>query len=230
MSYAREADDPDVLSPREEGALLVGAPWRRFAVLGDSIAEGIGDPVPGYDDLSWSERIARALGRAHPDLAYLNLGRRHLKAAEVRASQLEPGLAFGPDLVVVYSGGNDILVPDYDPLALRGELEATIAPFAEIGATVVLGTLFEITGAIEIPEPHRSQLQERQAALRDLTRALAADRGALLVDFASHGRGADPTIYSADMLHLNRRGHAVVGSVIIAALAESLDRAATPSS
>ena len=96
----------DLLLPdRELAALLSGARWRRVAVLGDSIAEGVREPLDGYRDLSWIDRIAAPLRDAAPDLALLNLGRRNLLAAEVRASQLAPALAFRPDLAIVRRAG-----------------------------------------------------------------------------------------------------------------------------
>ena len=45
-------------------AALQGARWRRLAVLGDSIAEGVRDPHPGFSDLSWIDRIADQLNAA----------------------------------------------------------------------------------------------------------------------------------------------------------------------
>ena len=66
-----EAADPYCLRPGEAATLLAGHPWRRFAVLGDSIAEGVGDPVPGYEHLGWADRVAAALRQHRPDLAVL---------------------------------------------------------------------------------------------------------------------------------------------------------------
>lgn len=57
----REAADPYCLRPGEAAALLAGHPWRRFAAIGDSIAEGLGEPSPGYPDQPWIDRIAAEL-------------------------------------------------------------------------------------------------------------------------------------------------------------------------
>jgi hypothetical protein len=59
----REARDPHCLSAAAADELLSGAPWRRFAVLGDGMAEGLGDAVPGYQDAGWADRVAAALVR-----------------------------------------------------------------------------------------------------------------------------------------------------------------------
>ena len=60
--------------------ILAGARWRRLAVLGDSIAAGVGDPVDGYQDRAWADRLAAALGVIH-----LNTGRAGAKL-QFRAS------------------------------------------------------------------------------------------------------------------------------------------------
>jgi hypothetical protein len=46
-----EATDPYCLRPGEARALPARHPWRRFAVLGDSIAQGVSEPVPGCGPL-----------------------------------------------------------------------------------------------------------------------------------------------------------------------------------
>ncbi len=46
-SYPREAADPYCLRAGEAEHLLAGHPWRRFAVVGDGIAEGAGERPPG---------------------------------------------------------------------------------------------------------------------------------------------------------------------------------------
>src|SRR5262249_2953846 len=97
-SYPGEAADPYCLRPGEAEKLLAGHPWRRFAVLGDSVAEGAGEPAPGYADEPWCDRIAAALRAHQPDLAYLNLGVGNTSAAQVRATQLPTALVFAPDL------------------------------------------------------------------------------------------------------------------------------------
>ena len=108
---AAELADPDCLAAGESAALLAGHPWRRFAVLGDSVANGPFFPVPGYCPLRWSDRVAAELRAAAPDLQYLNLGVSGLRTAEVRAGQLAAAREFRPDLALVVCGGNDACRP-----------------------------------------------------------------------------------------------------------------------
>src|SRR2546421_3898620 len=82
-----EAQDPHVLSPAEESELLAGHPWSRFAVLGDSVAMGRGDPTEGYATAAWGGRVAAALAREREGVTYANLAKHGAKAADIRDSQ-----------------------------------------------------------------------------------------------------------------------------------------------
>jgi lysophospholipase L1-like esterase len=221
MTVLREMSDPDLLTPAEEDALLRGVPWRRFVAVGDSTVEGLGDSVDGYTDLPWVGRIAHALRRQRPSLAFLNLGRRHLLTADVRETQLRPALEFGPDLALILCGGNDLMAPGLDPARLEAEIDSIAAPLADAGARLVLTSLFDITAAVEVPEPHGVRLHRSLGLFRDVVAAIAERHDAVFVDFLAHPRKADPTIYSSDMIHLNMRGHAIAASETVRALGRS---------
>ena len=221
-AYPHEHADPDVLMPEEEDALLAGAPWRRFAVLGDSIAEGMGEPAEGYVDLPWGDRVANALRRAQPGLVYLNLGERDLRAAEVASKQLTAALRFEPDLAAVVCGGNDLLAEEFDPVPVVGEIERMVSSLANAGADIVLFTMFDITRAIDLPGRYGERVRSRLSALHAGMAELAAFHGAIFVDNAAHRRSADPTIYGSDLRHANRSGHAVVASLTIERLGRRL--------
>lgn len=216
----REAADPHVLPVAEADLLLRDAAWHRFAVIGDSLAEGLGESVPGYLDSPWTDRVADALRRHVPDLAFLNLGLRNLRAAEVREQQLEAALEFGPDLVSVVCGGNDMMAPDWAPAAVEAELDALVAPFRSRGADVFLFTIQDITKVF--PPLAGSPLRERIHALNERTRAVAERHGAMVVDMACHPTHGDRESFSSDMLHASMRGHAVLASATITCLSAHL--------
>ncbi|MDO0929468.1 alpha/beta fold hydrolase [Streptomyces sp. TG1A-8] len=67
-SARAERVDPYCLEEGEADRLLAGHPWKRFALFEDSVAEGLGDPVPGYLDQSWADRLATALKRHAPGM------------------------------------------------------------------------------------------------------------------------------------------------------------------
>jgi lysophospholipase L1-like esterase len=218
----------DPLDQEGLNALLRAAPWRRFAVIGDSIAEGLGEEAPGYGPEPWGERIASALAAGDPAAHYVNFGRRYLRAAEIRATQLAPALAFEPDLVAVVSGGNDVLDPAFARDALTDELEATVAPLAATGATVISFTLLDITRAIPMAPEFGEHVGSRLAMLADMWREIARRHDTVHVDLARHPASADPRIYSVDRMHVNTRGHAVVATATARALAEHMSTAAAP--
>jgi lysophospholipase L1-like esterase len=213
---------PEVLPDRDLATLVRGARWRRLAVLGDSVAEGVREPSDGYRDLSWVDRIAAPLRVEVPGLAVLNLGRRNLLAAEVRASQLDAALAFRPDLAVVSAGGNDSLRHSFDPGAVERELDAIVGPLRRSGADVLLLELMDIVASGLVPREHATALDGRMRRLAQLTRRVAQRHGASLVAMRGHAASADPGVYASDRLHLNARGHAIVGSEAIRALSAAI--------
>jgi lysophospholipase L1-like esterase len=180
--------------------------YLRFVVLGDSMAEGIGDPVPGYERLGWADRVARGLG---PDTAYLNLGRRNLLAAEVRATQLQPALMFFPDLAAVLCGGND-LMRHRDPAAVERDVDAIVAPLRATGCEVIMMAPFDVSRSSALDDELRPNLHALIEAMSFVAGRVARRHDALLLDFRAHPAVGDPGIYSADLIHLNARGHALV--------------------
>jgi lysophospholipase L1-like esterase len=214
--------DPEVLSDHELATILRDAPWQRLAVIGDSVAEGVREPAAGYLDLSWVDRIEASLRTATPRLAVLNLGLRNLRAAEARANQLAPALAFRPDLAIVAAGGNDALRRSFDPGAVERELVAMVGPLRRAGADVVLLELMDIVASGLVPREHAAALDARMRPLAELTRRVARRHGAILVAMRGHPASADPGVYASDRLHLNARGHAIVASEAIRALAAAI--------
>jgi len=207
-----EVVDPYCLRLREAAALLAGHPWRRFAVLGDSVAQGVGEPVPGYRRLGWADRLAGALAAHRPDLAYLNLGERDLRAAQVRERQLAAALAFAPDLALIACGANDALRPRYDPTVVRREVTAMVRALHERGAEVLTVSLFVLSGYPRRPHGLRPPLAGRLRRLAEDARVLAGELGTVHIDLAGHPAETDPSLYSGDGIHGNDRSHAIAAA------------------
>ncbi|GGR94368.1 hypothetical protein GCM10010169_43620 [Micromonospora fulviviridis] len=217
-----EATDPWCLRPGEAGELLRGHPWRRFVVLGDSVAEGMCEPVDGYPDLQWADRIGAELRTVRPELAYRNLGRRGLRAHEVRATQLAPALEFEPDLALVVCGGNDAFRPAYDPEAVDAELTAMVTALQGAGADVITVGMFDVSHSPAVPDPLRAGLGARMRLLSAHTGRLAQRLGTLHVHLTDHPLVADPSLYSSDGRHGSARSDAVATAETLRVLGRHL--------
>ena len=213
---------PDVLPTADLSALLRGAPWRRVAVLGDSIAEGVREPHPGFSDRSWIDRITDALDAAVHGVSVLNLGRRDLLAAEVRERQLVPALASEPDLAIITAGGNDALRRSFSAQHVEHELDGIVGPLRRAGADVLMIELMDIVASGLVRGEHFERVDARLRSLAEVTRTVAARHAAMLVEMRTHPASADPGVYSSDRLHLNARGHAIVGTQAVRVLGSAL--------
>jgi hypothetical protein len=63
MDFPLEAADPHCLTLGTAGALLAEAPWRRLVVVGDSIAQGVREPVTATATRALPTGSPRALPR-----------------------------------------------------------------------------------------------------------------------------------------------------------------------
>lgn len=217
-----EATDPWCLRTGEAAELLRGHPWRRFVVLGDSVAEGLCEPVEGYPDVQWADRIAAELRATTPRLDYLNLGRRGLRAHEVRATQLAPALAYRPDLALVVCGGNDAFRSAYDPDAVDAELTAMVTELRAADADVITVGMFDVSHSPAVPAALRAGLGERMRLLSARTRRLADRLGTLHVHLTDHPLVADPSLYSGDGRHGSARSDAIAAAETVRVLAAHL--------
>jgi lysophospholipase L1-like esterase len=202
------------LTDEEAAHLLRHAPWRRLAVLGDSLAAGVGEVVPGYPAGGWADGIARVLRRVHPELAYLNLGQRDLRTAQIRAAQLGPALDFGPDLAAITCGGNDILRRRFDAASVEADLDVMVGALRAGGSDVLTFGLMDITASGIVPPDYAPTLSERLVELAELTRRVSERHGAIYLRMTEHPAAADPATMSVDLMHTNSRGHAVLTAEI----------------
>lgn len=218
-----EETDPFCLSPARAVQLLAGAPWRRFAVAGDSLAAGTGDPSPGYTNLPWADRVANVLRRVRPELAYLNTGTIGATAAGTLDRQMGEIVAFGPDLLHIACGANDLFRrrPDFDAVerTARRVFESAAGTGARL-TTFTLGRAFHV--------PAVADFEQRVRTLNGLTVRLAEEYDAVLVDMWDHPLNARPDLLSADRIHFSTSGQAVLASEMVKALAVALGTPAPP--
>jgi lysophospholipase L1-like esterase len=220
QAYPLEAADPDCLLQEDGAELLRDAPWQRFVVIGDSVAAGIREPVDGYRDASFPDRLGEALAATRPGFAYRNLGVRDARLAEVRERQLPTARALAPDLAMVIAGANDALRRSFDPTRVRRELKELVEPLADEGALVVTIGLFDLPRSGLMPNHLTAPAIERFDRLDAITAEVAREVGGLHVDTHHHPRTSDPGIYSGDRIHANARGHAIAFAAVVRSLAD----------
>jgi lysophospholipase L1-like esterase len=218
-----EATDPDVLPPEESTRILAGSPWRRFAVFGDSLSLGVGDATPGYEDLGWPARVERVLRRVQPDLAYLNTARVGATTAQALHEQAERIGEFGPDLLHLNSGANDILRRELDWGRIEDDLRAMYEWATGTGAQL---SVFTLGRAFVIPA--FPDFSDRVARLNNITRTLAAEYGAAVAECWAHPLNDRPNLLSEDRIHFATTGQAVIASLLMEALGARLGELGYP--
>ncbi|MET7768258.1 SGNH/GDSL hydrolase family protein [Nocardia sp. NPDC005366] len=209
-----ENTDPLCLPTPWAVRLLSHSPWRRFAVVGDSLAEGIGDPVPGYRPLVWGDRIAEAFATTNTEFTYLNTGKMFATISEVMDNQLPAVRAFEPDLVHVICGANDVLRPGADPCVIEDQLERLFGEIRATGAQISTFTLSDTFGGRKKLAAVRDMLIE----LNDIIRRTAARHDAITVELWEHPARLRHDWLSADRMHPSMSGQAVIATELIYAL------------
>lgn len=209
-----EMTDPHCLDPQIASERLSRLPWQRLAVLGDSVTAGVRDPLDGYRDMSFADRLTEALRSTRPDFEATNLAVPFLTISEIRDQQLAAALAFQPDAVLLSAGGNDAF-KTYDADDLRTRLEGLLVPLAESGITVVTVGLFDLARSGLVPAEHAEAMAQRFDELDRLTAGIIKTLGGIHVDTHHHPLAADPSIYAQDRIHANARGHAVAFAAIV---------------
>jgi lysophospholipase L1-like esterase len=216
-----EAQDPYVLSPAEQSELLAGHPWSRFAVLGDSVAKGMGDPTEGYVTATWAGRVAAALASERDGVTYANFAQHGAQVADIGDSQLGPALDFEPELVAMIGGGNDCLfAEEFDIEPVKAAIDDTVVALIDTGATVVTYETVDFPRAF--PDPAFEEFNRRLLDLYAATREIARERGTVHVDCYTQPWSSERYLFSEDLQHPTMRAQALAASMTIRALGEHL--------
>lgn len=187
---------------------------RRYVALGDSLTEGVGDPVRGRLR-GWAALLAAALAEASPGLVATNLGRRGATAASVRATQLGPALALAPDLVTLVVGVNDVTTPGaFARRRFEADLDACVGACRARGARVVTARLHDPVARLPLPARTARGVRERVAALNAAVDDVAERHGALVVDLGAHPALVEDATWSLDRLHPAEAGHRLLAATV----------------
>ena len=178
--------------------------FERFVVVGDSTAEGVGDPDGNGGHRGFGDRLAARLAAHQGSVHYANLAVSGYIAREIRERQLGPALAMRPDLVAIMAGMNDLLRPRCDARAIGADIAAMQQAFVRAGARVLSFTLPDVAHRLVAP-PLSRVLSRRTRALNAEIRRVS---GAVdLVDLAAYPVATDPRMWNRDRLHGSPLGH-----------------------
>jgi hypothetical protein len=129
---------------------------------------------------------------------------------EVLAEQIDAAMAFQPDLAAVVCGGNDVLLPGWEPARTEAALDDIIRRLCDVSRDVITFTMYDIVKALDMPPEMGADLDGRLAWLADATRVISQRYGTLHVEMRVHPACGEPSLYASDFQHASARGQAVV--------------------
>ncbi|MEV7084000.1 SGNH/GDSL hydrolase family protein [Streptomyces sp. NPDC093516] len=172
--------------------------------LGDSLTEGVGDPV-GDGWRGWAALLAAGLRTG--GVRFTNLAVSGAQTGDVLERQLPAALELRPDLVSVVVGVNDTLRCTFDIRAVADRLDQVYAACAGQGAVLLTACLPDPGTMLGLPGPLARPLARRQWAVNAVVHALSERYGALHLHACEGDWVTDRAMWSADRLHPGERGH-----------------------
>jgi lysophospholipase L1-like esterase len=177
----------------------------RVAVLGDSSITAPG--VAGPDEI-WVNIVCRRVAEDRR-VTLRSFAVSGSRAEDLLRNQLEPAIAFQPDMVIVSVGANDVIHGVGIRLFER-RLDELVAALAETGTLVILSGIGDIGTIPRLKPPLRNLMTQRSGRFDRVHHRVAALHGAHVVEH----RKDDPTIWytdrdlwSPDKFHVSAAGH-----------------------
>lgn len=191
----------------------------RFVALGDSLTEGVGDPVEG-GRRGWAALLAEGLGAdagpgegpgvgvgVRPGVEFVNLAVSGAQTRDVLDRQLSAALELRPDVASVVIGVNDTLRCTFDIHAVTARLDAVYGALRERGAVLLTACLPDPGAMLGLPGALARPLARRQRAVNTVVHALSERHGAVHLHASEGAWLTDRAMWSADRLHPGERGH-----------------------
>lgn len=201
----------------------------RFVALGDSLTEGVGDPVGGAWR-GWAELLSAGLAPDGTPVEFHNFAASGAQTSDVLARQMPQALALRPDIASVLVGVNDTLRRTFDIHAVAARLDHVYAAFTEQGAVLLTACLPDPGTMLGLPGLLGRPLARRQQAVNSVVHALSERYGAVHLHAAEGAWVADRSMWSADRLHPGERGHRILAARFHALLAADGRAQGTPPS
>lgn len=189
--------------------------FTRLITCGDSFTEGMSDEIVNGQYRGWADRIADVMAKEVSGFMYANLAVRGKLVHQVVADQIPAALKFitGKEtLVTFHAGANDVLRPNYKSEVVLPLYAKAVREIASTGATVLLFTVLESTGA---KGKTADVWANRFGKFNENVRTVAAEVGAIVADANEEGRLSDRRFLARDRLHLNEMGHVRVAQGLL---------------
>ncbi|MGW3953811.1 SGNH/GDSL hydrolase family protein [Streptomyces sp. NPDC004752] len=190
----------------------------RFVALGDSLTEGVGDPV-GDGWRGWAALLAD--GIAEGPVEFTNLAVSGAQTRDVLERQTPDALGLRPDVASVVIGVNDTLRCTFDIHAVAARLDKVYAAFTRQGTVLLTACLPDPGAMLGLPGVLARPLARRQRAVNTVVHALSERHGAVHLHASEGAWLTDRAMWSADRLHPGERGHRQLALRFHALLAEA---------
>lgn len=187
--------------------------WHTYVAIGDSIAEGFGDMVPGYDNHGWVPLVVGQLRKLNPEIKAYNFGQPGSTIETVKQFQVEGALAKAPDLITLTIGANDANEAGWTSKSFAnqyaGLLQSLIAP----GRTLITMTypssedVFRDNFRNSVQVDGWSRYFERLNDINQTIRETSKTYNLVCFEFEGFEPFHDPQNLSNDMVHPNSRGY-----------------------
>jgi lysophospholipase L1-like esterase len=191
----------------------------RVAVLGDSLSEGVGDPVPG-GWRGWGTLLAQAITDDPAGVDVLNIARSGARSADVAGPQLAAALAHRPHVATVVAGGNDTLRGAFSVAEVAAGLHTAIGTLRGRGTVVLTACLPDPGDLLGLPWPLARPLARRMDAVNTVVHALSDHHGTVHLHAAEHPWSTARGALSADRLHPGETGHRLLAHAFHALLVQ----------
>ncbi|AJT68775.3 hypothetical protein T261_7173 [Streptomyces lydicus] len=205
-----------------------------FVALGDSLTEGLGDPVPGGGWRGWAVLLAEALrteavpaaaapaeaaGERPASVPLVNLACSGALAADVAERQLPGARRLAPRYASVVIGANDTLRAAFAIERIAAALDLTHRTLSADGTVVLTACLPDPGRMLGLPAPLARPLARRMRAVNTVVHAVSHRYGGIHLHLAGHAWVADRASWSVDRLHPSERGHRLLARGFHTALA-----------
>ncbi|WP_170183524.1 SGNH/GDSL hydrolase family protein [Streptacidiphilus neutrinimicus] len=178
----------------------------RVSALGDSLTEGLGDPVAG-GWRGWAALLAQSLAADPAEVTFTNHATSGAQTADVLLRQLPEARRKRPHVAAVIVGGNDTLRATYDIQAVARHLDTTLGSLVEDGTVLLTACLPDPGRMLGLPDALARPLGRRMRSVNTVVHALSERYDAVHVHAAEEPWLFDPVMWSVDRLHPSERGH-----------------------